>query len=898
MKFNSWTLFYLLLVFTACGKTQFSDSSKTRKEFKQETPEARGSAEGTGKRINPSAPQGYVSTLNSIEIKPSKESITVGETVEFVVTGVYQEGKQQVRKDITEQVSFSTPDGIITFSQSNPREATGVQSGNAQIEAILGSMSTRTTITVTDLPLKSIAIIPNTTSIALGQAKEFQVHGTFEDGSSKNLSASSTWTVNDQKLLEISNHNSEGVIISGLAIGNAVLTAQINELQAQAQIVISTAVIEKITLDPDPITIAKGLNASIKAMGHYSDGQVTDITDSALWSTSKPNIVKLSEIKGTIFASDVGEVEIIAEKDEVKGSGSIIVSGPSLESLMITDLANTVYIGESYQLKAIGTYSDQSKVDLTKTVSWSIDNDTLATISPGPIDAGLLSLISSGKLIVLAAHSGVTTEQSTNVIDLTPSAQFSVANVSSGSVEIPLNSSQAVVWNSTNTVNCELKKGMQTLSTDLNGSLSVSFDSSTTVYLECLNLLGAKSMHSVDVLVIGAPAANLIVAGENTSPITVPQDSEQTITWSSNNATSCEVRHAGTIIGTATSGSINRVFASNAEVSVRCVNSLGIEASKVLMITAIPAPSLQQFTVAGASSGPVDVAQDSSQRVVWNAENATNCILRQGNTVFSTNKISGSVNRTFNSNTNIEIVCENSLGIQISRMITVNTVASPKILQFTVAGASNGPVEVENKSTHPITWNTTNAAYCSVKHGNTQISTSLSGTLNRTFEVSAAVSIECRNSVNVKVSKSIDVVANLVGDIGDLVNGFYDNPNWNELVIEIDENNNFLATYDYRKGTLTGTYDPQSGVVTAWWCEVKDGVRAGSIEEYGEAEFIFVGNNNDKIDLIGKWRKGTSGKWYEDWDLTLIPNPNSSQQSVKDMLESWFNIPSYFCYRP
>ena len=146
--------------------------------------------------------------------------------------------------------------------------------------------------------------------------------------------------------------------------------------------------------------------------------------------------------------------------------------------------------------------------------------------------------------------------------------------------------------------------------------------------------------------------------------------------------------------------------------------------------------------------------------------------------------------------------------------------------------------------------------------------------------------------------KNNDEPTVLDGDISSLVNGFYDNPKWNELLIKIDGDYNVTASYDYRKGTLTGEYDPDSGVVIAWWCEERKGKRGETKEDYGEAEFSFITDKNGKIDMIGKWRHGTKGEWIEDWDLTLIPNPDESQKSIKEKLEGWLKIDSYFCYRP
>ncbi|MFK7826172.1 MAG: hypothetical protein AB8G05_18610 [Oligoflexales bacterium] len=141
----------------------------------------------------------------------------------------------------------------------------------------------------------------------------------------------------------------------------------------------------------------------------------------------------------------------------------------------------------------------------------------------------------------------------------------------------------------------------------------------------------------------------------------------------------------------------------------------------------------------------------------------------------------------------------------------------------------------------------------------------------------------------------------LKGEISSTVNGFYDNEKWNELVLKIDSSNNVRGTYNYRKGTLTGKYDPDTGKVTAWWCEVdknNEKYRAKSEDDYGEAEFVFEGDKTGNIDLIGKWRYGTSGNWIEDWNLTLINDPNTKQIEIKDELEGWFDQEDYFCFRP
>ena len=57
----------------------------------------------------------------------------------------------------------------------------------------------------------------------------------------------------------------------------------------------------------------------------------------------------------------------------------------TLVSISITPVGPAVTIGGSYQLKAIGTFSDQSTQDLSSSATWSVDQSTIATVSAGRV---------------------------------------------------------------------------------------------------------------------------------------------------------------------------------------------------------------------------------------------------------------------------------------------------------------------------------------------------------------------------------------------------------------------------------------------------------------------------------------------------------------------------------
>lgn len=131
----------------------------------------------------------------------------------------------------------------------------------------------------------------------------------------------------------------------------------------------------------------------------------------------------------------------------------------------------------------------------------------------------------------------------------------------------------------------------------------------------------------------------------------------------------------------------------------------------------------------------------------------------------------------------------------------------------------------------------------------------------------------------------------IAGEHKDQLNGYYDNPKWGEMYMIIDKKNGMKATYNYDRGTVTGTYNPETGKITCYWCEVEGEVRDGPFDG-GDCEFSFNRNENLKVELKGSWNhRGDPNKWYHDWDLTLDKNNNHEE------LESRFSVEKDFCYK-
>lgn len=73
-----------------------------------------------------------------------------------------------------------------------------------------------------------------------------------------------------------------------------------------------------------------------------------------------------------------------------------------------------------------------------------------------------------------------------------------------------------------------------------------------------------------------------------------------------------------------------------------------------------------------------------------------------------------------------------------------------------------------------------------------------------------------------------------------------------------------VGVYQYNEGTVVGEINSE-GAFIGWWSQLptRDGFDAG------EVEFRWSSNGSG-IAFDGRWRWGTTGNWYENWDARLV----------------------------
>ncbi|MBK9240489.1 MAG: Ig-like domain-containing protein [Acidobacteria bacterium] len=135
-----------------------------------------------------------------------------------------------------------------------------------------------------------------------------------------------------------------------------------------------------IDVTPRYASMLKGATMQFAAMGRYSDGSTQDITLSVTWSSSRESVATIDNT-GRASGVGIGLANIKAKLGAISDSTLLFVWPPTLVSVTVTPTNPSIRSGASEQFRATGTYSDGSTRNITRDVTWSSSNTSVARIN-------------------------------------------------------------------------------------------------------------------------------------------------------------------------------------------------------------------------------------------------------------------------------------------------------------------------------------------------------------------------------------------------------------------------------------------------------------------------------------------------------------------------------------
>jgi hypothetical protein len=269
-------------------------------------------------------------TVVSIAITPTTPNIVNGTSKQFVAMGTFSDNTTQ---DLTSTVTWNSSSlSVATISNEEGSNglATSITSGSTTISATSGDISGSTSLTVTAATLVSIEVTPVNPSITLGTTEQFTATGTYDDGSTQDLTTSVIWKSSSSSVASISNAAGSNGLATSVAAGSTTITATSGGVSGSATLTVTSATLTAISITPTNPSIALGTTKQFTATGSYSDGSTQNLTASATWKSSSSSVASISNAAGSNgLATSVaaGSTTITATSGGVSGSATLTVTG-------------------------------------------------------------------------------------------------------------------------------------------------------------------------------------------------------------------------------------------------------------------------------------------------------------------------------------------------------------------------------------------------------------------------------------------------------------------------------------------------------------------------------------------------------------------------------------------
>ncbi len=336
-----------------------------------------------------------VEELVSISVTPAAASVPKGRTQQFTATGTYTDGS---KKNITADVTWNSATGAVA-SIDIAGLATALDLGTTDITAQLGLItSPKAVLTVTAPVLISIAVTPTNATVAAGAMQQFTATGNYTDNTQKDITGQVTWKSSN---IAVATVDATGKA-TGLTVGTTEITAVSGGVTSnKATLEVTAATLNKIDVTPVNPTINLGKNQQFRAVGTYTDGSKKDITATVTWASSDTGVADINAAGlATTAGKSVGTTDITATLPGKVGTSKLTVNDAQLVSINVTSDKPTVAAGRTMQLTANGTFTDSSKRDITRQVTWTSSNPTVARINA----AGTLTSFVAGQTTITASY--------------------------------------------------------------------------------------------------------------------------------------------------------------------------------------------------------------------------------------------------------------------------------------------------------------------------------------------------------------------------------------------------------------------------------------------------------------------------------------------------------------
>lgn len=385
-------------------------------------------------------------TVSTIVVYPSEAAAIVSITRQFTAIANFSDNTYQ---DITKDVIWNSSEtniASVSNDYANAGKATANSQGLAEMGATFDGNDGTSLFAVLNAQPKEINIVPFNAAIPKATDQQFAATLILDNNEKIPVTDDVLWSSSDSKIASISNAQGSNGLASGNDLGTVSITATLTfageSYSASATLTITAATPTSLQVIPADKTVPKGATGHYTATVYYADNSSRDVTKESTWESSNTEVVHittLGENAGYAQALESGTSTITAYFEGKSDSTGVTVTAPTLESIQVTPVNESIAKGLNVQYSAIGIYSDNTKADLTQHATWQSSDTAVATIDPN----GKAHSVDVGTATISASFEG-----HSNSTDLTVTAATSTSmQATPANKTVP----KGATWESSNT---------------------------------------------------------------------------------------------------------------------------------------------------------------------------------------------------------------------------------------------------------------------------------------------------------------------------------------------------------------------------------------------------------------------------------------------------------------
>lgn len=180
-----------------------------------------------------------------------------------------------------------------------------------------------------DPTLTSIAVTPPTPSVLQNETVQMNATGTYNDGTTKNITGTATWSSSDITTATISSSG----LVTAISPGSTSITASSQAISGSTTVTITIANLASIQVSPSTTSAITGQTVPFQATGTYQGGGSADITASVVWSANSQGVTISNSPPTNGQATITGpftrlplQVTITATSGDVSGTATLVVT--------------------------------------------------------------------------------------------------------------------------------------------------------------------------------------------------------------------------------------------------------------------------------------------------------------------------------------------------------------------------------------------------------------------------------------------------------------------------------------------------------------------------------------------------------------------------------------------